>query len=119
MASACINIGPRQRARRVRVGVAFLVVFAACAVGLVLEQVARPWRALVFLPLLLASISLLQVRAKTCVALAARGQRDLDHGEEPVLDPAEQRRLALQARRVLVQSALVATAGTTLVVLWH
>lgn len=119
MAPDCVNIGPRQRARRVRIGLAFLVVFAACAVGLVLEQAARPWRALVFLPLLLASISLLQVRAKTCIALAARGQRDLDHGEEPVPDPAERQRLALQARRVLVQSAMVATAGTALVVLWY
>jgi hypothetical protein len=116
MAQQCINIGPRQRARRVRLGAGLLAMAILLGAVLLFEHAARPWRLLVFVPLLLGSIALLQVPVRTCVLLAARGLKDLDDGEVEVRDPAEQRQLAMQARRVALQAAAVATVLT--VVFW-
>jgi hypothetical protein len=118
MASACVpNIGPRERRRRLAGG----VVILACALGgaLLLRSwgAARGWRALLFLPLLLASVALLQVQAKTCVALAARGLRNLDAGNEPITDPAELAAVGAQARRVNTRALVVAAALTAGVLL--
>jgi hypothetical protein len=112
MTQQCINIGPRQRARRVRVGAGLLAVSVLLGAVLLFEQAARPWRVLVFVPLLLGSIGLLQVPAKTCVLLAARGLKDLDDGEIEIVDPEERRKLARQARRVAAQAAAIATVLT-------
>jgi hypothetical protein len=116
MAEQCINIGPRQRARRVWIGTGLLAVAVLSAAALLSEHAARPWRLLVFVPLLLGLIGLLQVPAKTCVALAARGLKDLDDGEVKVKSPDELRQLSAQARRVIAQATAVATLLT--VVLW-
>ncbi len=118
MAQTCFNIGPRQRRLRVAIGVGFLVVAGASATALVLEQAARPYRALVFLPLLLACISLLQVRAGTCVSLAARGKKNLDDGEVVVSDPAEQRQLGAQARHVMLQAVGLSGLLTVAFYVW-
>ena len=49
----------------------------------------RAWRAIVFVPALLAGLGAFQVRARTCVALAARGQRNMDAGVVAIQDPDE------------------------------
>jgi hypothetical protein len=108
----CENIGPRQRALRRRLAVGSFVVGDALSLALVLTHAAHPWRLTVFLPFLLAAICLLEAQHKTCVLLAARGTRDLDDGEQPVTDPAFLRRIALQARRVMLQAVAVALALT-------
>jgi hypothetical protein len=118
MAQSCLNIGPRERAMRVRVGVGLLFVTGITAASLLFAQAARPYRALVFLPLLLACISLLQVRAKTCVLLATRRKKNLDDGEVVVSDAAEQRQLAAQARGVIVQALGLAGLATAAFYLW-
>ncbi len=110
--SVCENIGPRQRMKRLRGGIIGLIIVDVVAILLVTSHAARPWR-LVVAPLLFgAAVGLLQVRERTCVALVARGLRDMDDGEKPVTDPAEQRRLTLQARRIYVQSTLIAVLFT-------
>lgn len=43
------------------------------------------------------------------MALASRGQRDMDTGPEAIVDAAEVVQVRRQARRVHVRSALVAT----------
>ncbi len=50
--------------------------------------------------------------------LAARGARNLDHGEEPVSDPDEATRLRAQTRRIYGQSVAIAalTTGLSLLV---
>jgi hypothetical protein len=111
--SICIaNIGPRERRRRLRGG---FVALAFAALGVVLlwtTGASRGWRALLFVPLLFAALGLLQVRAKTCVALAAQGMRNLDAGNERIDDPAELQAVKAQARRVNIQALLVAAAVT-------
>jgi hypothetical protein len=104
----CENIGPRERAKRLRFGIGALLLVDVVAILLVVEHAARPWRFVVFPLLFIAAIGLLQVRERTCVALVARGVRDMDDGEKPVTDPAEQRQLRAQARRIYVQSTLIA-----------
>jgi hypothetical protein len=51
------------------------------------------------------------------VRLAARGLRDMDHGTEPVPDPAEAARLRRQARAIYVKS-LIAAAIVTAITWW-
>ena len=50
------------------------------------------------------------------MGLAARGLRDLGHGEEPMTDPEELAQVRRQARRVYQGSALMAI-GLTIVAL--
>ncbi len=114
----CENIGPRERMKRVKAGIVALIVLDVVAVVLVLEQAARPWRLAIFPLALAAAISLIQVRERTCVALAARNVRDMDDGEKPVTEPGEQRRIAAQARRVYLHSVLIAVALTAAFFFW-
>jgi hypothetical protein len=51
------------------------------------------------------------------VRLAARGARDLDHGEEPVSDPNEATRLRAQTRRIYTESLAIAALTTGLALL--
>jgi beta-lactamase regulating signal transducer with metallopeptidase domain len=51
---------------------------------------------------------------QTCVALAARGTRDLDSGQEQVDDRAATRQINRQARRVFAESILGAALLTAL-----
>ena len=76
----------------------------------------RPWRLLVFLPAGAAALDFLQVRARTCVLLAARGVRNMDAGNEAIAEPSELNAVRRQARAVHVQSALVAAVVTVIVI---
>jgi hypothetical protein len=51
------------------------------------------------------------------VKLAARGQRDMDLGPEPVIDPAARTSLQRQARAVQLQALSLALALTALLIL--
>jgi hypothetical protein len=116
--SVCENIGPRERMKRVRAGIVGLVVLDVVAILLVVEHVARPWRLAIFPLAFGAAVALIQVRERTCVALAARNVRDMDDGEKPVTDEAEQRQIATQVRRVYLHSFLIAAALTGAFLLW-
>jgi hypothetical protein len=107
------NIGPRQRRLRLTAGV---VVLAATAlfVGIQLTQdMPRVWRLLAFPPLLFGLLLVLQAHAHTCVALAARGERNLDQGVER-LAADQMSAVKHQASRVTGQSVAVAMAVTLL-----
>jgi|HubBroStandDraft_6_1064221.scaffolds.fasta_scaffold47454_2 hypothetical protein len=113
----CIpNIGPHEREMRIRVGVSFLAAGAILAAILLIMAVSRPWRLVVFFPLWIGAIGVFQAREKTCVALVARGQRNMDAGAEPVRDPAELEQLRAQARSVHVRSLVVAAVLSAIVV---
>ena len=114
----CIpNIGPRERQRRMVGGVIFLVV-AACTAGCLLWfGVPRLWRVVVFVPVWAAAVGFFQVHAKTCVALAARGLRNMDAGDEAIADPRELDQVRMQSRRVHVKALLGAALVTALIVL--
>ncbi len=112
----CENIGPHERAKRVRLGVVSLVVGVGLSAALVATHAAYGLRLTTFLPFLLAGLGFFQAREHTCVANVARGVRNMDDGDKPVTDAADIRQLALRARRVYVQ-AFASAAAATLVLL--
>jgi len=117
MSALCPNIGPRQRQRRLIAGVLFLLVAAGAAAALILSGAPRPWRLLVFLPAWVAALGFYQVSAHTCVALAARGLKNMDAGDEVVTDAGELARMRTQARAVHIRAALTALAAAVLIVI--
>jgi len=116
--STCIpNIGPRERQRRLVVGVVMLGITVTLAVVLVLFGAPRVWRLLVVAPAWIAGIGLFQVKEKTCVALAARGLRNLDRGDERIVDAIELQQVRAQSRRVHMQAMVFAVAIVVVVML--
>jgi hypothetical protein len=115
--TTCVpNIGPHEREMRIRVGVSFLLTGVVLAATLLAMSVGRPWRLVVFAPLWIGAIGVFQAREKTCVALVARGERNMDGGAEPVSNPAELEQLRSQARAVYVRSLLLATVLSAIVI---
>jgi hypothetical protein len=114
-ASVCIpNIGPKERAKRLRIGTVLLLVGAVVSVALVLSGTHRAVRLVAFLPWWAAATTLFQVYEKTCIALAARNVRNLDGGEVAVRDLNERQQIERQARRVRwkgLATAIVLTAA--------
>lgn len=108
--AVCANIGPRQQQRRLIGAFLFLSVTLAVGVSVMVFNAPRPWRLLVFLPAWASAIGFFQVSAKTCVALAARGLRNMDDGDEEVSNPSELEAIRAQSRGVHIRSIVVAAA---------
>jgi hypothetical protein len=116
--TACTaNIGPKGRQQRLRVGLVGVGV-SVLATLVVLVSAAPAWSAaLLVVPWWVSALGIFQAREQTCVALAAKGQRDLDSGPEPLPGP-EHEAIRRQARRVHVQAlafALIVTAASLLI----
>lgn len=110
------NIGAREQRKRRLLGIVALTVGVAAAFVLVIFDAPRPLRLVVFFPVWLAGLGLLQARERTCIALAARGTCNMDAGEEPIQDAS----LVAQLRgksRVIHRRALVTAIAITLVTL--
>ena len=119
MADACIpNIGPRERQRRLVGGFFFLAIAACLAGGLMWFEAPRLWRLLIFLPAWAAAIGFYQVKEKTCVALAARGLKNLDEGDEAITNPSELALVKTQSRRVHIRAVVSALVVAALLVLF-
>ena len=107
--SVCLaNIGPRERRRRVSVGVASLVVGALVVALLTAFPVSRAWRLLAFLPLWVGALGIFQAQQRTCVALVARGQKNMDEGPQTITNQAELQQLKAQARAVHLRALALA-----------
>jgi hypothetical protein len=65
MSSEAINIGPRERRKRRLLGVVALTVGVAVAFVLVVTDAPRWSRAIIFFPVWMAGLGLLQAREKT------------------------------------------------------
>jgi hypothetical protein len=117
-AAACIpNIGPRERRRRLVGGFFFLAIAVCVGAGVLVFNAPRPWRLLIFLPAWASAIGFFQVSEKTCVALAARGLKNLDEGDETITNPHELERVRAQSRRVHIRAALTASVVAALMFL--
>ncbi len=60
-----VNIGPRERRKRRVLGIVALTVGVSVAFVLVVAGVPRPFRLVVFFPIWMAGLGLLQAREKT------------------------------------------------------
>jgi hypothetical protein len=115
--TVCIpNIGPQQRKQRIIAGLVGLVLGLAVSGVLLHMGVARPFRLAVFLPFFAGTTGLFQARAKTCVALVAKNERNMDQGTERVQSASEMLQLRAQAKQVYLQSVLSAAFLSALVV---
>ncbi len=106
------NIGPRQCARRLTVGVVAVGAGLVMTALLVLSgspRIARLALIGIYLP---GVLGVLQYREKTCVYLSTRGQRNMDTGPEPVTDIAEFTQLIRQTRSIFYRSFFYAAALT-------
>lgn len=85
------NIGPREIARRRRIGIAGLALAGLVAIGLLAVDAAPLWRVAVFPALAGGIVSLEQARRHFCAGFAMAGIRDAgdDAGREAIVDPAD------------------------------
>ena len=120
MSDTCIpNIGPRERRRRLIIGIAMFAIAAAVATMLIVTAAPKAWRLFVLLPCWVGALGVIQVKEKTCVALASRGMRNMDSGDEQITDAIELEHVKAQSRRVHMQAAVFAIALTALVLVWR
>jgi uncharacterized membrane protein len=108
------NIGTGERRKRLVWGIVAFVVGVVIAVLLAAIHAPPFWRLPLFLLFSFAALGFFQARDKTCVKLAARGQRDMDTGPQPIPDAGELRLVERQARAVYVKSAITAAILTVL-----
>src|SRR5215213_1723606 len=114
-ATACVaNIGPRGRQQRLRTGKKWLAIGGVAAVALALAGLPRWLRLGLFGPFALGAFGIFQAYEQTCVALAARGARNMDAGQEQIDDLAATRQINRQARKVFAESLLGAALLTAL-----
>jgi len=113
--TTCIaNIGPRGREQRLRTGMMWLAIGTGAAGALALVGLPRWLRLGLFGPFALGAFGIFQASEQTCVALAARGARNMDYGQEQIDDPAATRQINRQARKVFAESLLGAALLTAL-----
>jgi hypothetical protein len=107
------NIGPRERRKRRVLGIVSLTIAVAVAFVLVVYDAPRWWRLVVFFPVWLAGLGLLQARAQVCIALAARGTCNMDAGEERIADQDLIAQLRATSRRINRRALVTAVAITS------
>jgi hypothetical protein len=112
--TACVNIGPQQRRLRMRMGIVMFAIALLLAIAMAVMSTPPSARIVLFVPLLLGSLGVLQARAHTCVALAAKGLRNMDAGNDRV-DDSSVAVLKARGRTVLLQSIALAGALTVAV----
>ncbi len=112
--SAAINIGPREQTKRRMLGLVALTIGVGAAFVLVIFSAPRWWRVVIFLPIWIAGLGLMQAREKTCIALAARGVCNMDDGEKQLLDDEQVKELELKARRINRRALITAILITIL-----
>jgi hypothetical protein len=100
MSLEAINIGPRERRKRRLLGIVALTVSVALAFVLIVYDAPRWSRLVIFFPIWMAGLGLMQAREKTCIALAARGTCNMDAGEEELKDERLIEQLRDKARRI-------------------
>ncbi|HYP01620.1 MAG TPA: hypothetical protein VER76_15625 [Pyrinomonadaceae bacterium] len=114
MVSEASNIGTREQRKRRLLGVVALTVGVGVAFLLVVLDAPRLLRVVVFFPIWLAGLGLLQAREKTCIALAARGVCNLDAGETQLEDENLIEQLREKSRRINRRAVTTAAVITIL-----
>lgn len=112
--SSAINIGPREQRKRRLLGFVALTVGVGLAFVLVFSAAPRWQRLLIFFPIWMAGLGLMQAREKTCIALAARGTCNMDTGEKSLDDETLIEQLRGKARQINRRAIITAIAATLL-----
>lgn len=116
-ALVCSNIGPRERRKRLYVGIAGEVIALAVLAAVKILKLSG-WTAAITLPFFIAAgIGFFQWLEKTCIANVYLGVSNMDDGNVTVTDDAVKRTLAKQARQVQLKAFVSAIAQTGVAVL--
>ncbi|HEY8187608.1 MAG TPA: hypothetical protein VIF64_16165 [Pyrinomonadaceae bacterium] len=115
-ASDVMNIGPREQSKRRVLGLVALTIGVGVAFVLIIYDAPRWMRLIIFFPIWLAGLGLMQARERTCIALAARGTCNLDAGETKLFDDDLIKQLRHKAR-VINRRSLITAAVITLLAL--
>ena len=107
-----MNIGPREQRKRRILGVVALTVGVGVAFVLVIYGAPRWSRVVIFFPIWIAGLGLMQAREKTCIALAARGMCNMDAGETALTDNGLITQLRQKAIRINRRSLITAVVIT-------
>jgi hypothetical protein len=112
------NIGPRERRKRMKFGMRWLARGGGVLSVLALAGAPRWSRLGAFIPFLIGSIGVFQAREQTCIALASRGTRNMDDGEEHIGDPEVIQQIRSQVLKIYAKSlaAAILLTGLALVV---
>ena len=113
-----INIGPLERRKRLKLGIAMLAVSTAIILIFVLSASPRIWRFILFFPIFLSLLCFIENRESTCVVLAEQGVRDLDLGRWKIDDDAIAAGIKNRARKILLKSAVFAALATAFLALF-
>lgn len=116
MTAPVANIGPRGCRRRATMAWVWLALGLAWVGLLAMRGAPTAWYALAVIPFFLGTLGYFQARERTCVFLAAVGQRNLDAGAERITDAAELARVRREAWRVWLR-ALATALGLTILAL--
>jgi hypothetical protein len=113
---ACFNLGPKERQKRLVLGV--MGVAVGIAGFLALRASFAPWWAyLLLMPFFVTgALGLIQWRERTCIAFARQGVRNLGNGLEPITDEAEKQALRARAARIQQQAVLAGLVMTILAI---
>jgi hypothetical protein len=116
------NIGSAGRFARVTTGILALLIGAGLTWTLAALHWDSPWLQIsVAIPFFVGMLGLLQAKEKTCVVLAAKGERSMGKGVEAVTDTTERSQLRKQGIAILWRSlvgAVVLTAASVLIQLF-
>lgn len=112
------NINSAEAARRRRAGYLGLAAFAVLALALVLFDIPRLVRIILFAPAFLAAIGFLQAHYKFCVGYGAAGVQNATEGDKAAqaiinksareLDQKRTRKINLQAVAIALLASIVA-----------
>lgn len=108
------NIGPQGRRRRFVMGVVMLALSLGLGLILIAGDGERVWRLLLFAPIFLGMLGVIQARQKTCALLAEFCLRETETGEKKINDLEVANQLKIRGRKILIQSVFWAVVLTVL-----
>lgn len=107
------NLGAKGQRNRMVIGLVCLSASVAGGLWMVADQVHWVLRLVLFVPLFLGIVTLMQALTRTCIVLAALGAWDLDCGTQRVPDPDLERRLRHRAYGIMALALLTSIALVT------
>ena len=108
------NIGPRESRKRLLFGIAVFIVTVFILIILLSLHLSRFWRLPLFIPFMMSALGFFQSREKICIALAAQGWRNMDDGNEKIMEEEVNRLININVRKITINALL---AGIILTVL--
>lgn len=108
--SELVNIGRKERIKRIYLGMTMSLASLFVFAGLSSSGSPRPARLLLSIPVFLAFFGFAQAKEKTCALHSFRATRNMDLGTEKINDKAQADILKLRGRKILLFSLLAAFA---------